>query len=178
MNRDRSKLSDSDRKVYEDVESHGWHVVKISEDANTSGWAFTVGLYATFGHPEVVLFGLREATMHQLLNFIGEGIRAGKAYEQGKAYTDVIENYECRFESVDRAWYRPFLGMAQWFYEGQDFPVLQCVWPDQDGKWPWECPGDLAWSGVQPVLSRPEPGVSGAAIWLDSMGLSTIDGLV
>ena len=51
-------LDDNDRKLLQDVAEVGWHVVLIAEEAGTPGWAFSVGLYHTFRHPEVVVFGL------------------------------------------------------------------------------------------------------------------------
>jgi hypothetical protein len=53
---------------------------------------------------------------------------------------------------VDAQWYSPFLGYAQWFYESEDgFPVLQLVWPDEQGRYPWD-EGYAITDGSQPVL--------------------------
>jgi hypothetical protein len=32
--------------------------------------------------------------------------------------------------------YEEYLGRAVLYYENSDFPVLQCVWPDQDSHFP------------------------------------------
>jgi len=33
---------------------------------------------------------------------------------------------------------RESLGYPRWFYPGSALPVLQCVWPDKAGRFPWE----------------------------------------
>lgn len=40
------------QKVFDDVAKHGWHVVKVLEQAKVPGWAFSIGLYKNFKHPE------------------------------------------------------------------------------------------------------------------------------
>jgi hypothetical protein len=68
-----------------------------------------------------------------------ERIKAGEMFSPGRDHNDVLESLDCRFVRVDQQWYSPFLGYAQWFYErGGGFPVLQLVWPDKHGRYPWE----------------------------------------
>jgi hypothetical protein len=45
--------------------AYGWHVVKILEKHETPGWAFSVGLYKNFNHPEIVVFGLNDEVAHK-----------------------------------------------------------------------------------------------------------------
>jgi Domain of unknown function (DUF4262) len=171
MKRELADLSPSERQVYEDIESHGWHVVKVNEGDETAGWAFSIGLHVTLRHPEVVLFGLPGDVMHAVINSIGENVRSGSCYENGQFYGDLLEGYQCRFQRVSRKWYRPFLGYATWYYGGAQFPVLQCVWPDKDGRWPGDPASEVDWSRLQPLLSRADAQMAGAAAWLESLGL-------
>jgi hypothetical protein len=60
---------EGDRKLLENVEKYGWHVVLITGDKDTPGCAFSVGLYHTFKHPEIVIFGLPKDRMHAFINF-------------------------------------------------------------------------------------------------------------
>jgi uncharacterized protein DUF4262 len=49
----REPLDDHERKAVADVKKHGWHVLKVLEDDRGPAFAYTVGLYHSFGHPEL-----------------------------------------------------------------------------------------------------------------------------
>ena len=51
-----------------------------------------------------------------------------------------------------RCWVPTFLGNAAWFYRSPDFPVLQCFWPDAQGRFPWDPACDPDWRQDQPLL--------------------------
>src|SRR5690242_2168892 len=40
------------------VKKHGWSVVGIGAQDDVPAWVFTVGLWHTYGSPEVAMFGL------------------------------------------------------------------------------------------------------------------------
>ncbi len=147
-------MNESDRKVLEDIEHHGWHVVIVREDDMGPGFAFSIGLYHSFGHPEIIMLGLPGKTMHALINLMGEEVRDGKVYEGGGRYAGLIEGFDCFMLRMDRSLYHEYLGYALWFYKDREFPVLQCVWPDRSGNFPWneDYAGKLR--SQQPLLSK------------------------
>lgn len=104
-------------------------------------WAFSIGLFHSFGHPEVILFGLPLERCMTLVNVIGRQAKAGTRYQSGKEYADILQNpYKCVFRDVRRDHYRDYVGYASWFYETDSFPLMQCFWPDKDrsipvGRW-------------------------------------------
>lgn len=51
---------------------YGWHVITIPADDDTLGWLFSAGMYKTFAHPEVVVFGLDQEVGHWLINEVGD----------------------------------------------------------------------------------------------------------
>jgi len=53
-----TQLDEGDKQLLSDVQTYGWHVLIIEEDDEGPGYGFSVGLFHTFGHPEVVVFGL------------------------------------------------------------------------------------------------------------------------
>jgi hypothetical protein len=57
-------LDAGDRKLLDDVEQYGWHVVKIMGDAEVPEYAFTVGVQHTVRSPEFAMFGLPLDTLH------------------------------------------------------------------------------------------------------------------
>src|SRR5262245_50153786 len=109
-----------DEKVLADVGNYGWHVVKIWETNETTGWAFSIGLYQNFNHPDLIVFGLIDELLHIVINSIGEDVRAGKRFEIDVKYPDLIDGYSCIFKPVNTVWYSHFLGYANWFYKSRD----------------------------------------------------------
>ncbi len=149
--------NDQDRTLISDVERHGWHVIKVPELENSPGWVFSIGLHHSFGHPEVVVFGLPDEMAHQMINSLGDDIREGAKFEPDTLVTGVLEDYSCSIKTVDPYWYPPFLGYATWFYQGLDFPVVQCLWPDREGNLPNEAAFDTNLIPFQPLLWHADP---------------------
>jgi hypothetical protein len=146
-------VTGGDAQIQADIDTYGWHVIKVCEDDEGPGFAFTIGLFRRFQHPELIIFGLPPDTMHLMLNAAGEAIRAGRSYTPGNDYDDILEGYDCTFRTVPRRQYKEYLGYARWYYQGDDFPALQLVWPDREHRYPWAAPSDAWIRTGQPVLA-------------------------
>ena len=146
-------MTGGDAQMRADIATYGWHVIKVFEDDEGPGFAFTIGLYKRFDHPELIVFGLPLDTMHLMLNAAGEAVRAGQAYTVGQSYDDILEGYSCTFRPVPRGQYGAYLGSAEWYYDGDDFPALQLIWPDRERRYPWAAPVDAWIRKAQPVLA-------------------------
>jgi hypothetical protein len=142
-----------DRKLLADVERHGWHVIGVEEDEEGPAFAYSIGLYRTFGHPEVLVFGLPVPVLHRIINAVGEQVRSGERFGHLDESGDVLDGYNVAFRSLERKHYRDYLGYARWYYGGDDFPALQCVWPDSQHRYPWHAEFTAALIQRQPVLS-------------------------
>jgi len=142
-------LEPDEKKVVENVEKYGWHVVLIKDEPGKTSWAFTVGLFETYQHPEVAIFGLKPDTRGRILNWIGENISKGKYFTAEQEHDWVFDGYKCWSRTVQKKWYYDLFGYARWFYQSSDFPFVQCIWPAKDGIYPWEQHG---YSSSQPLL--------------------------
>jgi hypothetical protein len=91
--------------------------------------------------------------MHRIINVIGEEVRSGGRFEHLDESGDVLEGYNVAFRTVERSYYRDYLGYARWFYNGDDFPTLQCVWPDSQHRYPWHPTSSESLAQRQPLLS-------------------------
>jgi hypothetical protein len=119
----------------ETVSRHGWTVVWV---AGNLDFAYTVGLYHTFGQPEQVMFGLEGESMQHWLNASVE-IGRDKGWRQpGEPFNGVLEGFETQLRDVHPSWYRALFGPMLGFYRGIAIPVRQLVWPDRAGRWPWQ----------------------------------------
>jgi hypothetical protein len=145
---------DYDRKLLADVKEHGWHLVGISDDDDEPAYVFSVGMFHTLAKPEVCIFGLRDIqVMGQIVNGIGDMLKSGENFEDWDASDEVLDGYSCIFRQVDRQHYPDHFGYARWFYEGDEFPMLQCVWPDGEHCFPWDSDFNARLVESQPVLA-------------------------
>lgn len=150
----RTAEDSSDAKLLGDVESHGWHVVQISEETGSPAFAFSVGLYYRFLQPEVLIMGLDLNVSAHILNGIGEAMRSGREIAPGR-YKDFIDGFEVEMVPIDISFYEEYLGYATWFYRSlpQPYPAMQCIWPDGNGIFPLESGYDDRYSALQLLLT-------------------------
>lgn len=101
-------------------------------------------------------------------------MKNGAKFEDGTESDQIIKRHACKFREVDRSFYCQYFGFANWYYRGTKFPVLQCIYPDQEGRYPWQPGTSPEFRARQPVPSSrlaamPAPLVSSryAAMQLD-----------
>jgi hypothetical protein len=143
-------------RVRADIERHGWHVVIVPPEDDAPGWAHSIGLAERFAHPELLVFGSEPRQLGALVNALGERVRRGRRFAAGDTAEDVLAGLPFAFRAVAPRWLPVFLGNAAWHYRREDFPVLQGIWPDRHGRFPWQadCTPDVA--GEQPRLEHAE----------------------
>jgi hypothetical protein len=150
-------LDDEERRFIEGIAKHRCMVTNvIAERASGANFAYSTGLTDQLGIPELAIFGLPGDVMHGMINRMREFAEAGVQLAAGRRYREVIEKFEIAALAVDRAHYRDHFGWSLWYYGHGDFEVLQLVWPDNDGVWPWE-PGFAAALRAQQPLLGPLP---------------------
>ena len=147
-----------ERKLLANVREYGWHVMGVGAGEECPQFGYTIGMYHTFGHPEIIVFGLDVRVMFQIVTGIGEHIKEGGRFEDWHESSDILEGYAVCFRKVKRRHYRDHFGFARWFYQGDEFPVLQCVWPDAAGRYPWHPQFVEGLAEIQPVLSDDRSG--------------------
>jgi hypothetical protein len=144
---------DPERKLLADVREYGWHVVAVGAGDEGPPFGYTIGLYHSFSHPEIIVFGLEVRVMFAIITEIGEQVKSGSRFEPWHESSIILEGYAVCFRNVERRHYRDHFGFARWFYQGDEFPVLQCVWPDARGRYPWHPEFVAGLAERQPVLS-------------------------
>ena len=143
-----------DRRLLTDVESVGWHVLQIMGDESGPAYCFSVELYYTFGHPEILVLGLSHPVAHKIINLAAGLIASGRVFRPRELTDDVAEGFACSFVPVSVVHYEQYLGYGVWFYRKlrQPFPALQLVWPDKLGRFPWESDYDERFYKLQRLL--------------------------
>jgi hypothetical protein len=151
-------LDPDDRERLALIDRHGWVVMHIFDPEELMPpFSFSVGLSHGFAHPEVIVVGLDREVSHVLVNQIGNRVRDGERLADGATRDDLLQGgYRVEFRAVHPAHHPAYLGTAlwfnQWFNPGKPLPVLQCVWPDRQRRYPWDPQVDEAIRGRQPLL--------------------------
>lgn len=136
-----------EQKALDDIRKYGLHVMMVAEDDKGPGFAYSIGLFENYAHPEIIIIGLRQELSHRLLNNMAYDIKAGKTFSAGEFHGDVLDDFLCYFGEVPRSDYPDYVGWDRWYYEGDDFPLIQCVYPTVQGAFPWELgfPEETRW---------------------------------
>ena len=139
-------------RVRRDIDETGWHLVMVPPEGRTPGWAHTLGLWERYQHPELLVFGPDLERIGPLANHLGAMVRGGRCFEADTEESGILEGNPLAFRRVAAKWLPVFLGNAAWHYESEEFPVLQAVWPDSGGHFPWQEGADPGWRDDQPRL--------------------------
>lgn len=141
------------RKVRDDITKYGLSVIAVPSDGKTPSLAYSVGLWQGHHHPEIVTFGLPPRVAHVIINDIGKGVLAGKKFKDG----DIVKklaNFPVALVSVPKDRFEGVLNVCLAFYEHSEFEALQLVWPDREGRFPWQNGFDEKFRRAQPLLAR------------------------
>lgn len=144
----------AEKGIISDVEKHGFSIALFNGDGYSPSFGYTIGLFKTYGYPELICFGLSHDLMHSIFWTGKELFDKQREPDLAIGHSDFLEGYEVRFLSVDKARYGDYFGYGHWFYSGWDFPALQIVWPDKEGLFPWNEDFNPDWKFKQPLLDR------------------------
>lgn len=131
--------------IQEKIDAYGWFVQGVEKERWRPGFAYTVGL-TLFGHPELLVTGMRYDAQVRLLNDVAHH----QAYHHAPALVpgDRLDWPDWpAIEVVGVAEPTVHLVMAEGMY-GPAIRAVQLVYADDRGRWPW-APG---FRGNQSVL--------------------------
>jgi hypothetical protein len=150
------QLDAADLAVLADVADRGFHVEVVPARGDDPAHAFTVGLFRSFDHPEVIVFGPSPLGLEDLVDALAARVRAGERFEEGSVATGILPGRPVVFRRVAARHYPAWLAHAAWYHGGLRFPAVQCVWPDAAGNFPWDRWYPRSLRGQQPVLDGRE----------------------
>jgi hypothetical protein len=151
-NKDHNCIDDD--KLIADIEEFGWSVLLIEATDYLPSFAYTVGLWKNYNHPEIISFGLSAQTLHAILNIAGETVKSGQALMTETNYSDFFETGSAQFVGVDQRNIQDYFGYAIWFNDQEEFPAVQLVWTDRKDKFPWDIDYEKEFEIKQPLLDR------------------------
>jgi len=141
-----------DQKLLNDIEEYGLQVLYVMEDDKGPGFSYSIGLFKTYGHPEIIMIGLKPELAHTLINNMAYDIKEGKVFTPLKYEAGILTNFNCYLIEVEKSNYDEYVGQAQQYYNGDEFPLLQCVYPTVKGIYPWADEWPESIKDLQPLL--------------------------
>lgn len=146
-----------DRKILQDIDTHGCSVMHIAAEDELPPFAYSIGMTQSSSAPEVVVIGLKQPIAQFVVNEYNRRVRAGLPVVAGSSNSGFIEGFEVQAKIVDRSHYDEYFGYNLWLYKGPNFTMIQLVYPNTSGVWPWDTEASEWFRSWQPVLDVPGP---------------------
>ncbi|WP_253885241.1 DUF4262 domain-containing protein [Actinokineospora diospyrosa] len=126
-------------EMLEAITDYGAGVVEVT--GAQFDFAHTVGLWHSAGVPDVVMFGLDTDDM---IGWLSRFVEVGRA--QGwpgpdEEFGGVVDGAVTRLRPVHESWFGGLLDSVLHFYR-EPVPMSVLLWPDGDGRWPWDADAD------------------------------------
>lgn len=151
---EKNGINKGKQKILTDIEKFGWHIINVMEGKNYPGFAYSIGLFKSYKHPEIIIIGLKPELAQVLINNIGYDIKNGSIYNSDKFYSNILDNYDCKMIEVLKGNYKEYVGLGIWYYENDNFPLLQCIYPTLNGIYPWDKTWPKEIIEYQPILGK------------------------
>jgi hypothetical protein len=145
---------DRERRNARLVRTYGWSVTGVLGDTMPD-WAYSIGLWHSYGSVEVCLLGIPQQRAMTIVNTVGQLVRDGQALSPGHRLAGIIDGHELTLAPVHSSWYDRLFGAAIDYYQRPPFPVVQLLWPDTSGRYPGDPEFEDGAHDVQPSLWLP-----------------------
>lgn len=137
------------------IEKHGLQIIGISATDYLPSFSYSIGLYESYQHPEIICFGLPTDLAHTIINDVANLIKNGETIALNQEYGDqIFKETRAQFLHVDVKNIEDYFGAALNYYQHDNFSALQLVWADRNNKLPWEDGFEEKLIYDQPLLDR------------------------
>ncbi|RSM72526.1 DUF4262 domain-containing protein [Actinoplanes sp. ATCC 53533] len=136
------------------VREYGWGVTGVL-GTTMPDWAYSIGLWHSYGSVEVCLLGVPQQRAMTIVNTVGQLVRDGQVLTPHLRLAGVIDGHELALAPVHSSWYEQLFGAAIDYYQRPPFPVVQLLWPDKTGRFPGDPETEHGADGPQPSLWLP-----------------------
>jgi hypothetical protein len=145
------------------IETNGWALEPVTPRADTEpptpAYAYTVGVPALVGFPEIAVFGLTPVASNGLITLVIDALRGGTEIPLAVELVGLLDNeLRCMFAAVDTDQAAGTFTTLDAWYRGQPYDVVQLLYPDRNGFMPYEIGYDQRLRYAQPVIGNVEAG--------------------
>jgi hypothetical protein len=139
------RSSELEREIESKIAEVGWYALAVfpapGEPPEAFGWTYTIGLQASWGHPELIVTGLEPRIAHAQLGAAVEIIKGGGRLEHDSELEGILAAPLRLAVRAVANWQAAELMPWAEAYErrqGLELEALQLIWPDRDGRFPWD----------------------------------------
>ena len=143
-------------KIRETIATHGVFIQGVfpTEESQGVPFAYSVGIPTTVpGAAELIVLGLDPEMGAEIINSVMDRLKEGETLADGQQVEGLIERFALTFRAVARQHYDGYVGAAQIYHQSRnEWPLLQIVWPDTKGRFPWQEGFEERFRDKQPLL--------------------------
>jgi hypothetical protein len=139
------------------IETNGWALEPVGPRADTDpptpSHAYTIGVPALTGFPEIAVFGLTPVAANGLIGLVIDALRGGTEIPFGVELTGLLDNeLRCLFAPIDLDEHGATFATAAAWYRGKPYSMAQLLYPDRNGFMPYELGFEQRLRLAQPVI--------------------------
>ncbi|HXC38996.1 MAG TPA: DUF4262 domain-containing protein [Burkholderiales bacterium] len=142
------------QKLADHVAEYGWHCVNVPAEKDAAQYSYTVGLYKSYKHPELIIFGLPALAGYLVMQKLVGSILRGRPLNLAAPADMLFEGPPCQIVRVPVLKYDRYASICREYYKGYGFPLYQIVWPTLNGQFPWDEDAPQSLRNNQPVLGH------------------------
>lgn len=145
-------MDEHEQKAIDDIAKYGCHILHVMEEGEYPRFTYSIGIEKATGQPDIIITGLKKELAHWMINEYNRRINEGEIFEASKYYNDYLEGFEVTFIEVAKEHYKDYCGWGLWYNKGDNFKMLQLVYPSTSGVWPWDEGAPEDFIRFQPLL--------------------------
>lgn len=143
------------------IETNGWALEPVAPRADTdpptAAYAYTIGVPALVGFPEIAVFGLSPSAANGLIGLVVDACRGGTEIPFGIELIGLLDNeLRCLFAPIDLRQHGSYFRTLTSWYEGEEPSIVQMLYPDRNGFMPYETGFEQRLRFAEPVLGTLE----------------------
>ena len=147
-------LTEHERNFVAKIREYGFVSTSVAADAEGPGFSYTTGFWLNVKFPEIITFTLANDVAHDTFWYMYKHLKDGGTFKISEPTRELFENSQSLLLQVNKGEYPEFLGWNRWFYGNDSFKCLQLVWPDREGRFPWDPGASAEFVRDQPDLTK------------------------
>lgn len=153
LDADPEDLHPDARKFVDGVRQYGWIITHVYASDTSPSFSYTTGLCVARTLPEFIVFGLGMNVAHGLLDNLIDKFVSGVEVPTELPIPDLFEGVDVFLFPTAPKKHAEWMLRTAWFYDTSDFPCQQLVFPDNEGRFPWDEDVDPLFEHLQPDLT-------------------------
>ena len=146
-------MDEQEQKAIDDIEKYGCHVIHVFEEEDYPRFTYSIGIERKTGCPDLIITGLKRELAHWMINEYNKRVREDEKFEPSKYYEGYLDGFVVTFLNMSKEHYKEYLGWGLWYNKGDNFNMLQLVFPSTSGVWPWDENASEDFKWFQPLLN-------------------------